>query len=60
MTCSSTSVDERIGGVMTQEPDEKDAELQRLHSQADAREDDIRDMGAHEHRQDTLIGRLRR
>jgi serine phosphatase RsbU (regulator of sigma subunit) len=40
--------------------DEKDVELRRLHSQADAREDDIRDMGAHEHRQDTLIGRLRR
>ena len=45
---------------MTQEPDEKDAELLRLHSQADAREDDIRDMGEHEHRQDTLIERLRR
>ena len=45
---------------MTQEPDEKDRELQRLHSQADAREDDIRDMGEHEHRQDTLIERLRR
>jgi serine phosphatase RsbU (regulator of sigma subunit) len=44
---------------MTQEPDEKDAELRRLHSQADAREDDIRDMGEHEHRQDTLIERLR-
>jgi len=45
---------------MSQEPDEKDAELLRLHSQADAREDDIRDMGEHEHRQDTLIERLRR
>jgi serine phosphatase RsbU (regulator of sigma subunit) len=45
---------------MTQEPDDKDRELQRLHSQADAREHDIRDMGAHEHRQDTLIERLRR
>ena len=44
---------------MSQEPDEKDAELQRLHSQADAREDEIRDMGEHEHRQDTLIERLR-
>jgi serine phosphatase RsbU (regulator of sigma subunit) len=44
---------------MSQEPDEKDAELERLHSQADAREDDIRDMGEHEHRQDTLIERLR-
>ena len=45
---------------MTQEPDEKDQELQRLHSQADAREDGIRDMGEHEHRQNTLIERLRR
>ena len=45
---------------MTQEPDEKDRELQRLQSQADAREYDIRDMGEHEHRQDTLIERLRR
>ena len=45
---------------MTQEPDEKDVELRRLHSQADAREDDIRDMGEHEHRQDTLIEGLRR
>jgi serine phosphatase RsbU (regulator of sigma subunit) len=44
---------------MSQEPDEKDAELQRLHSQADAREDEIRDMGEHEDRQDTLIERLR-
>jgi serine phosphatase RsbU (regulator of sigma subunit) len=31
-----------------------------MHSQADAREDDIRDMGEHEQRQDTLIERLRR
>jgi serine phosphatase RsbU (regulator of sigma subunit) len=38
----------------------KDAELQRLHSQADALEHDIRDMRGHEHRQDTLIERLRR
>jgi sigma-B regulation protein RsbU (phosphoserine phosphatase) len=45
---------------MSHEPDEKDAELLRLHSQADAREDDIRDMGEHEDRQDTLIERLRR
>jgi serine phosphatase RsbU (regulator of sigma subunit) len=41
-------------------PSEKDAELRRLHSQVDAREGDIRDMGEHEHRQDTLIERLRR
>jgi serine phosphatase RsbU (regulator of sigma subunit) len=45
---------------MGQEPDNRDQELQRLHSQADAREDDIRDMGEHEHRQDSLIERLRR
>ena len=45
---------------MSPEPDEKDAELQRLHVQADALEHDIRDMGAHEHRQDSLIERLRR
>jgi serine phosphatase RsbU (regulator of sigma subunit) len=45
---------------MSQAPDQKDAELQRLHSQADAIEDDIRDIGEHEHRQDTLIERLRR
>jgi serine phosphatase RsbU (regulator of sigma subunit) len=45
---------------MSPEPDEKDAELRRLHSEADALEHDIRDMGAREHRQDTLIERLRR
>jgi hypothetical protein len=44
---------------MGQGPDEKDAELKRLHSQADAREDEIRDMGEHGYRQDTLIERLR-
>jgi serine phosphatase RsbU (regulator of sigma subunit) len=44
---------------MSHEPGDKDAELQRLHSQADARDDEIRDMGEHEHRQDTLIERLR-
>jgi serine phosphatase RsbU (regulator of sigma subunit) len=41
-------------------PSEKDSELRRLHSQADAREHDIRDMGEHEQRQDSLIERLRR
>ena len=41
-------------------PTEKDEELRRLHSQADAREHDIRDMGEHEQSQDTLIERLRR
>lgn len=44
---------------MSQEPDD-DAELRRLHSEADTRERDIRDMGAREHRQETLIARLRR
>ncbi|HMJ33488.1 MAG TPA: SpoIIE family protein phosphatase [Baekduia sp.] len=44
---------------MSQEPDEDDAELRRLHSDADARERDIRDMGAREQRQETLIARLR-
>ncbi|HEY6762155.1 MAG TPA: SpoIIE family protein phosphatase [Baekduia sp.] len=45
---------------MSQEPDElKSAELRRLHSEADARERDIRDMGAYEQRQETLIARLR-
>jgi serine phosphatase RsbU (regulator of sigma subunit) len=48
------------GSVMTQEPDEKDAELQRLHSEVDAREGDIRAMGEHGHRQDTMIERLHR
>ena len=45
---------------MSQEPDERDAELRRLHSEADAREVDIRGMDAHGDRQDTLIERLRR
>ena len=44
---------------MTHEPDEKDAKLRRSHSHADALEDDIRDMAEQEHRQDTLIERLR-
>ena len=46
--------------VMSQEPDENDAELRRLHSEADTRERDIRDMGAREDRQETLIARLGR
>lgn len=45
---------------MSQERDENDAELRRLHSEADTRERDIRDMGVREDRQDTLIARLRR
>src|ERR1700719_2212135 len=46
--------------VMSQEPDEEDTELRRLHSEADTRERDIRDMGEREERQDTLIARLRK
>lgn len=45
--------------MMSKKPDE-DAELRRLHSEADARERDIRDMGDREHRRETLIARLRR
>ena len=45
---------------MSSEPDKEAAELRRLHSEADTRERDIRDMGAREHRQETLIARLRR
>jgi len=44
---------------MTGERDDAQ-ELRRLHSEADARERDIRDMDAHEDRQDSLIARLRR
>jgi sigma-B regulation protein RsbU (phosphoserine phosphatase) len=45
--------------VMSQEPDKEEAELRRLHSQADARDRDIRDLGEREERQETLIARLR-
>jgi sigma-B regulation protein RsbU (phosphoserine phosphatase) len=45
---------------MSQEPEEEDAELRRLHSEVGARERDIRDMGRFEQRQETLIARLRR
>ena len=44
---------------MHQEPPEEDAELRKLHSEVDARERDIREMGAREQRQETLIARLR-
>ena len=44
---------------MRQEPDEKDAELRRLQSEVDAREREIRNMDAREHRQEALIARLR-
>lgn len=45
---------------MSQQRDEKDAEVRRLHSEAAARECEIRDLGARELRQETLIARLRR
>jgi serine phosphatase RsbU (regulator of sigma subunit) len=45
---------------VSQVPDEKDAELRRLHTEADARERDIHDMDEREAGQDTLIARLRR
>lgn len=42
------------------EPETEDAELQRLHSEADALGDDIRDMTIREHGHENLIARLRR
>jgi len=45
---------------MSNEADDQDAELRRLHSEADVREADIRDMGKREHRDENLIARLRR
>ncbi|HET7426830.1 MAG TPA: PP2C family protein-serine/threonine phosphatase [Gemmatimonadales bacterium] len=44
--------------VMGEQREDNDAELLRLHSEADTRERDIRDMGAWGDRQDTLIARL--
>ncbi|MGZ4271341.1 MAG: PP2C family protein-serine/threonine phosphatase [Solirubrobacteraceae bacterium] len=45
---------------MSQEPDNRDVELRRLHAEADARERDIDEMDARDIRRDTLIDRLRR
>jgi len=45
---------------MSEEHEENEAELRRLHSEADVRERDIRDMGARDDRQETLITRLQR
>jgi serine phosphatase RsbU (regulator of sigma subunit) len=42
------------------EPETGDAEIRRLHSEADALEDDIRDMTHRQHGHETLIARLRR
>lgn len=51
---------ERAADVMSQEPDNRDVELRRLHAEADARERDIDEMDARDIRRDTLIDRLRR
>jgi len=45
---------------MSQEPDQEYAEVQRLHSEADALERDLHDMGERQRLQETLIARLRR
>ena len=42
------------------EPEAGNAELRRLHSEADALEHDIRDMAQREHRHENLVARLRR
>lgn len=42
------------------EPESANAELRRLHSEADALEGDIRDMAQREHRHERLVARLRR
>ena len=45
---------------MGREPEEEVAELRRLHSEADARERDILDLGKREHSYEDLVARLRR
>lgn len=45
---------------MSPEPGEESAEVRRLHTEADARDRDIRDLGEREHRYQNLIERLRR
>ena len=45
---------------MSQERDKDGAELRRLHSEANARERDLRTLSAREHRHETLITRLQR
>jgi phosphoserine phosphatase RsbU/P len=45
---------------MSHEPHQQDAKLRRFHSEAAARERGLRDVGEREHRQETLIARLRR
>ena len=45
---------------MSQQRDQSKSELRRLHSEAAAREREIRNLGARELRQETLIARLRR
>ena len=45
---------------MTRKKPGEESELRRLHSEVDARERDLRDMGEREHLQESLIARLRR
>ena len=45
---------------MSPEPREDSAEVRRLHTEADARDQDIRDFGEREHRYQNLVARLRR
>lgn len=49
----------RLGVFMSRSRDKDDAELQRLHTEADTHERDMRDMGERGDRQDVLIARLR-
>lgn len=45
---------------MSPEPGEESAEVRRLHTEADARDRDIRDLGEREYRYQNLVARLRR
>jgi len=45
---------------MSSEPGEEAAEVRRLHTEADARDRDIRDLGEREHRYQNLVARLNR
>lgn len=45
---------------MSSEPGEETAEVRRLHTEADARDRDIRDLGEREQRYQDLVARLRR
>jgi serine phosphatase RsbU (regulator of sigma subunit) len=50
---------ERAANVMSQAPGKDDPELRRLRSEVAAQQRDIHDMDDREHRQETLIARLR-